>query len=351
MQAQGTRWPIRTPFDERPSLRIESQASSAPLNGELRHAHQQHPADILASIADAVVTTDLNTRITYLNPVAERLTGWDATEAIGQLACDVMMLVAESTREKIACMVERCLREGRAVDLQAGALLVRRDGREIPIGDSAAPIHNGAGVMVGVVLVVHDESEQRRVGHRLTFDAAHDSLTALPNRREFEKLLTQLIARPFVSHTSHVLLYLDLDRFKHINDTYGHDAGDAVLRGIGPVIARQLRASDTLARLGGDEFGVLLVNCARGDADRIADGIRLDVEAWRCAWMETIMTVGVSIGLVDITSNTDHMSAVMRAADAACYCAKSRGGGVVHYAPPRTEVRDFHRNTLPEVRV
>ncbi len=340
MRALGThRWPMGMPFGERPYVHTEPARTYAPLNSALRFAREQRATDVLASIADAVVTTDLSTRITYLNPVAERLTGWKAAEALGRPVCDVMMLVDERTREPIACMAERCLRERRSVDLEAGALLMRRDGCEIPIGDSAAPIRDRDGETVGVVLVVQDESEQRRVGRRLSFDAAHDALTGLANRQEFERRLSQLIARPSVSHTSHALLYLDLDRFKLVNDLHGHEAGDTVLRGLGPVITRQLRASDTLGRLGGDEFGVLLIDCAPRDADRIADGIRLEVEGWRCAWMETTLSVGVSIGLLDISSTPDDLSTVMRAADAACYHAKSRGGGVVHHAVAQGEAR------------
>ncbi len=324
MQAPSTnRWPPWPTHKESPPQWI-GPSRVVERNGHPSQVERdRHAEDVLHSIADAIVTTDRDSRVTYMNPVAERLTGWTAGEAIGHRLCDVMPLVAEESRAPIACMAERCLRAGRSVDLEMGALLVRRDGSEIPVGDSAGPIHTRDGETVGVVLVVQDESEQRRVGRRLSFDATHDALTGLVNRREFERQLTLLMSRP---HAAHALLYLDLDRFKQVNDTFGHEAGDTLLRAVGPIMSRQLRTSDTLARLGGDEFGVLLVNCALDDADHVADGIRRAIDSWQCAWAGTTLSVGISIGLLSLATAGADTAAVMRAADAACYQAKALGG-------------------------
>lgn len=297
-------------------------------------------SDTLQSIGDSLVTTDLAGRIKYLNPVAERLTGWSLAEAAGKPLETVMILRSEATGEPIASIVDRCLREGRAIDLEDGVVLIRRDGTEIAIGDSAAPIRNVNGKTLGVVLVIQDESEKRRVGHRLSYEAAHDGLTGLINWREFERQLTRLIAGLRDASASHILLYLDLDRFKLVNDTFGHDAGDALLRSLGPVIGRHLRPSDTLARLGGDEFGVLLKNCPLHEGNNIADNIREAVEEWRFDWANAPLSVGASIGLLHVTEASGDVAAIMRAVDAACYSAKAAGGGRVHEFSSR-------RNAIP----
>src|SRR5256884_571769 len=148
----------------------------------------------LASIADAVITTDVAGRITYLNPTAERLTGWRTTEALGQPVDTVLMLVSDATRQPLESIPARCLREGRAVDLTDGVLLLRRDGTEVPIGASAAPLRDRLGTQIGVVLVVHDVTERRRAARKLSHQATHDTLTGLVGRKEFEERLARVLA-------------------------------------------------------------------------------------------------------------------------------------------------------------
>ena len=221
-------------------------------------------------------------------------------------------------------------RGARAIDLEDGVLLIRRVGTEIPIGDSAAPVRDRLGEVIGVVMVIQDESEKRVVGRRLSFEATHDLLTGLVNRREFERRLTRMVTGLEGAPAEHVVLCLDLDRFKAVNDSCGHDAGDALLRSLGPLFSRHLRKRDTLARLGGDEFGVLLENCPPAEARRIAEEIRADFEQFRFEWSGTSFALGASIGLLVVTSDNGGVEAVLRAADAACYTAKEQGGNRVH---------------------
>ncbi len=274
--------------------------------------------------------TDLAGRITYLNPVAAHLTGWGAQEAIGELLEAVLPLVSESTRRAIPSTAARCLAEGRSVDLEDGVVLVRRDGTEVPVGDSAAPVRDQQGATVGVVLVIQDESEKRRVGHRLAYEATHDALTGLVNRREFDRRLARVFAGLGSSDAAHALLIMDLDRFKTVNDSSGHQAGDAMLRELGPLLSRHLRKRDTLARMGGDEFGALLENCPLADAERVAESLRAAVEQYRFEWEGQVHAIGISVGLIPVVAESGGMLDVLRAADGACYEAKEAGGNRVH---------------------
>jgi diguanylate cyclase (GGDEF)-like protein/PAS domain S-box-containing protein len=288
----------------------------------------------LASIADAVITTDVAGTITYMNPTAERLTGWRTTEALGQPVDTVLTLVSDATRRPMENIPARCLREGRTVDLADGVLLVRRDGTEVPIGDSAAPLRDRHGTTIGVVLVFHDVTERRRAARKLSHEATHDALTGLVGRKEFEERLARVLAEAAAGAAEHVLCYLDLDRFKIVNDTCGHEAGDDLLRKIGRLLGGRLRSRDTLARLGGDEFGVLLEYCSLTKAEEIAGKLQRAIDDFRYVWGERTFSLGVSIGVVPITAGSGRTADVLRAADQACYAAKDAGGNRVQLAGP-----------------
>jgi diguanylate cyclase (GGDEF)-like protein/PAS domain S-box-containing protein len=293
----------------------------------------------LESIGDAVITTDTAGRMMYLNPVAERLTGWRTTEALGLPAATILTFISDTTREPVESPVARCLQEGRAVDMADGVLLLRRDGTEVAIGDSAAPIRDRNGATTGVVLVFHDVTEKRRVSRKLSHEAAHDALTSLVNRKEFERRLTRTLGDVTDSGVGeHSLCYLDLDRFKLVNDACGHEAGDELLRRIAALLASHMRKRDTLARLGGDEFGALLENCPLNEAVEIAETIRQAMEEFRYVWDGQSFSLGISIGLVPITPSSGRMASVLRAADAACYIAKEAGGNRVFADRPEPAI-------------
>jgi len=287
----------------------------------------------LASIADAVIATDLAGTITYMNPTAERLTGWRTTEALGQPLDTVLTLISEATRQPIENIPARCLQEGRAVDLADGVLLLRRDGSEVAIGDSAAPIRDRNGATIGVVLVFHDVTERRRAARMLSQEATHDSLTGLISRQEFERRLGRALAEVVAGAAEHAFCYLDLDRFKVVNDTCGHEAGDDLLRTIGRLLAERLRGRDTVGRLGGDEFGILLEHCSLAKAEEIAGSLLRIIEDFRYVWGEQTFSLGASIGVVPITAASGRTPDVLRAADHACYTSKNAGGNRVHVGP------------------
>jgi diguanylate cyclase (GGDEF)-like protein/PAS domain S-box-containing protein len=297
----------------------------------------------LQSIGDAVITTDSEGRIDYMNPVAESLTGWENREAQGQLIGDVLTVVDEATREASESPVMRCLREGRMLGLSEHTVLVNRRGQELAIQDSAAPIRDRAGNLIGAVMVFHDVSKERRLHRALHYQASHDALTGLINRREFENRLTAAVENARQDGGGrHALLYLDLDQFKLVNDTCGHPAGDQLLKQITGVLQSRVRSGDTLARLGGDEFGILLQSCSLDQALRIAESLRQAIRDFRFIWQDGVLEVGVSVGIVEITNDTPTVASVMSAADVACYSAKDLGRNRVQLYKP-DDVPERHR--------
>lgn len=284
----------------------------------------------LASIGDAVITTDASACIEYLNPVAEQLTGWSADEARGQTLSTVFQLSHEASGEAIADPVSVCLAENRIIKLELHAVLHRRDGSKVAIEDSAAPIRDRDGAVLGAVLVFHDVSEQRRLTSEIRHQASHDMLTGLLNRREFEDRLARVISTAKAEQNQHVLLYLDLDQFKIVNDTCGHAAGDELLRQVSELFVSNLRQRDTLARLGGDEFGLLLEHCSLDQAYFTAEKLRRALEDFLFSWEEQSFRLSVSIGLVTINNRSGSLDQVLQAADSACYVAKNKGRNQIH---------------------
>lgn len=279
----------------------------------------------LRSIGDAVITTDTNSRVRELNPVAEHLTGWTADQARGRDLSEVLRVISELDREPVADPVTRVLGSGQMAWVEDSALLISRDGREYSIADSAAPIRDRQGDVIGAVLVFHDVTEERRIARALRFQAAHDALTGLINRREFELRLEQALERAAVDSTELALCYIDLDQFKVVNDTCGHAAGDELLRQVTTLLQGQLRRQDTLARLGGDEFGLLLENCSESVATRITNDLLDVLRAARFTWGGRVFRFGASIGVALVSQPLQTLAQVLSAADAACYAAKEAG--------------------------
>jgi diguanylate cyclase (GGDEF)-like protein/PAS domain S-box-containing protein len=290
----------------------------------LLFAEKERAQVTLASIGDGVITTDVGGRIEFLNSVAEELTGWTTADAAGQTLDKVFRIVNETTRATVANPVEVVLRTGVIVGLANHTVLIRRDGTELNIEDSAAPIRDRDGNVVGVVLVFHDVTKTHEMAKQMGWAATHDSLTGLFNRAEFERRLTALLSRT-VAGSQHALLYIDLDQFKVVNDTCGHAAGDQMLCQVASCMHERLREADTLARLGGDEFGVLLENCPAGKAREIAESILEAVSGLRFVWDDKTFVVGASIGMVPVAGENLDGTRLLAAADTACYAAKDAG--------------------------
>jgi diguanylate cyclase (GGDEF)-like protein/PAS domain S-box-containing protein len=284
----------------------------------------------LRSIGDAVITTDAAGLVTWMNPVAERMTGWLAAEAQGRPATLVFRVVDEETRTSVVSPVARCLAGGPVAEPDRQALLVARGGAEFGIEESASPIRSDAGEMLGVVLVFHDVSEQRRLSGEMTWRATHDALTGLVNRPEFTTRLQRTLRHAKETGTANALLCIDLDQFKRVNDACGHAVGDQLLQQMGTLLGAAIRARDTLARLGGDEFALILEHCTLEHARQVAQKICDRMDDFRFIHGELSFRIGASIGLVPLDARWADAAAPMLAADAACYAAKEEGRNRVH---------------------
>jgi diguanylate cyclase (GGDEF)-like protein/PAS domain S-box-containing protein len=289
----------------------------------------------LQSIADAVITTNRDGTVDYVNPIAEKMTGWSAAEARGRSVTEIVKLVADGGREPIQDPVRSALKSGEPLHLADQTALVSRRGLEVPIQATVAPIRDRAGQTAGAVIVFSDVSRERRMKRLLSYQAAHDALTGLINRREFESRLNSAIESARADrNVRHAMIYVDLDQFKVVNDTCGHPAGDQLLRQVTGLLQTRVRANDVLARLGGDEFGVLLEHCTPEQALRIADSLRQSIHDVRFQWGTNTMQIGASIGIVEINQHTESVATLLSAADIACYSAKDGGRNRVQVYDP-----------------
>jgi diguanylate cyclase (GGDEF)-like protein/PAS domain S-box-containing protein len=301
----------------------------------------------LDSLAEAIIATDAAGLITYINPAAERLTGSGAGAAIGKTLEDIVGFVDETDRRLLSDPVRQALTSGAAVNLSRRALLLSRaNGSERSIELSASPIRNDARELIGAVVLLHDVTELRGLARQMSYQATHDALTGLVNRREFEGRLEEAIESGHRGDGQHVLCYLDLDRFKVVNDTSGHLAGDSMLREVAKVLRDAPRDSDTVARLGGDEFGMLLIGCPLEKARQIADDVCRAVGDYRFVWKDKIFNIGVSIGLVEISRESGTLEELFAAADSACYVAKKQGSGRVAVYSARDEALARHTGEI-----
>jgi diguanylate cyclase (GGDEF)-like protein/PAS domain S-box-containing protein len=295
----------------------------------------------LQSIGDGVITTDSKCRIEYLNPVAEQLTGWRLEHAQGRIVDEIFRSFHEETCEPLENPLAVSIRRTRAIKSVRPTLLIRRDGNELYIESCASPIRDGAGNVLGGVLVFHDVSESRELNRKLSYHASHDILTGLVNRREFESRLERAIKSARAREASYALCHIDLDQFKIINDNCGHSAGDALLGQVGALLKSKIRWRDTVSRLGGDEFGVLLESCSLEEAVRNAEGLREAIRNYKFVWEERTFRLGASIGVVPISPENEDVAALLSAADSACAAAKENG---------RNRIYSFQENDIDLMR-
>jgi len=292
-------------------------------------AERERAEITLASIGDAVISTDIGGRIDYLNPAAEFLLGLASQDARGRRLKSVAEIVETATVaddfKRVAAMLAGQGQDQRLTD----RMLRRTDGRVVPVSVMGAPLLIASEV-AGGVLVLADMTREQEYVARLSWQASHDMLTGLTNRREFERRLSTALDSIAAEERRHALMYLDLDQFKLVNDTAGHAAGDALLKQVKGLLSGKFRERDTLARLGGDEFALLLDNCRLDEACRIAEIIVASFREWRFAWKNRTFNVGASAGVSAINRACESAAQALSQADVACYTAKEHGRNRVH---------------------
>jgi diguanylate cyclase (GGDEF)-like protein/PAS domain S-box-containing protein len=319
----------------------QSAAATAPPAGQPR------AMATLDAMGESVITVDEEGRIDYINSSAEALFGQRSDLIIGKTFLDVASLVDEADRRSLGDPVRMALTSGGRVSMGRRAVLVPvQGGMERSVELNVTPLLSDAKTPSGVVLVLHDTSELRGLTRQMTYQASHDALTGLVNRREFERRLQEAMDSAQSGDAAHALCYLDLDRFKVVNDTCGHTAGDNMLREVASIIKEAVRDSDTVGRIGGDEFALLLVGCPLEKARQIADDVVRSVGDYRFVWKDKIFNIGVSIGLVEIGRGVGAIEDLMSSADSACYVAKQQGGVHVHVYSAREEAAARHTGEI-----
>jgi len=292
--------------------------------------HEKEVAQVtLNSIGDAVITTDLNGIIQSLNPQAEILTGWRQSEAQGQPLKLVLQLFNAVTGDPVENFLSASI-TSRLSAFSHHTLIRNRDAEEFIVEPSVAFIRMSNAEIIGMVVICRDVTENRKLAAQLCWEASHDPLTNLINRREFKRRLSELMEEKSTTESEHSLCYLDLDQFKIVNDTCGHAAGDELLRQITTLLQSQIRKTDLLARLGGDEFALLLYECPLKQARQVAEDLRQVVQDFRFVWQDKTFSIGVSIGLVKLDPVVTSLADVMSAADSAMYAAKDAGRNRIH---------------------
>jgi diguanylate cyclase (GGDEF)-like protein/PAS domain S-box-containing protein len=284
----------------------------------------------LTSISDGVITTDSRGTVRSMNPVAEQLTSWAADDARGRSVTEILHFTEDDGGKPLENPVFRCVQEQKVIGTGEKPLVSSRNGKPLLIQCTASPIRNFRSIIQGVVLVIRDVTEEQLLTRKLSWQASHDSLTGLINRLQFERRLKNTLTLAHSENSANALLFLDLDRFKLINDSCGHNAGDEALRQLADLLRNVIRRQDTLARLGGDEFGLLLEACPEKQALEVADSLRSAVADYRFIWQGKTFSLGVSIGLVPFGAEYSDISTLMRHADSACYAAKESGRDRVH---------------------
>ncbi len=321
----------------------KSAELALPVAEEALFEEKERAQITLNSIGDAVVTTDILGKVTYLNVAAETMTGWSRRDAFGRPLVQVFKIIDGATRQASVDPAEHAMKENRTVGLAANCVLIRRDGSEFAIEDSAAPIHNRDGQVAGAVVVFHDVSRTRAAALKMAHLAQHDFLTDLPNRALLTERLSQAIGLARRHRRQVALLFLDLDGFKHINDSLGHAVGDQLLQSVATRLVACVRDTDTVFRQGGDEFVVLLAEIKQPqDAAHVAETLRVELAAPHCIDGRELH-VSLSIGISVYPDDANNADTVLRNADTAMFHVKASGRDNYQFFSADMDQRAVHR--------
>jgi diguanylate cyclase (GGDEF)-like protein/PAS domain S-box-containing protein len=313
---------------------------------EVLFIEKERASVTLNSIGDAVLSTDILGNVTYLNVVAEKMTGWTCAEALGRPLGEVFHIIDGATREPSPNPMALAVETDRTVGLTANCILIRRDGSESFIEDSAAPIHDRSGSITGAVIVFHDVSMSKTITEEMAHLATHDGLTNLPNRMLLTDRANQAIVRARRNGTRVAVMYLDLDGFKHINDSLGHTVGDKMLRSVATCLVCCVRSSDTVSRQGGDEFVVLLSEISHAADASITARKILTALTSSHACNDANLHITLSIGLSTYPEDGEDAETLIKNADAAMYLAKQEGRNNYRFYTKEMNVRAIERQII-----
>ncbi|MHA7845837.1 diguanylate cyclase [Serratia sp. D1N4] len=297
---------------------------------EALHQEKERLHITLDAIGEGVISTDGEMRITFMNPIAEQMSGWPLALALGMPITGVVRMTNGKDGPEVENPVQYCLLEGKTLPQEYALVLHSRDGRRFDVQTSVSPLKTLEGGVMGAVMVLQDVSASRELMKKLSYSASHDALTNLQNRPSFEKRLKNATVSVADNDQQHALVFLDLDRFKVVNDSAGHAAGDALLKEIAQLMQRQLRNSDCLARLGGDEFGLILFDCSLEQAKTLMQQMVSQIDEHPFYWEGKTYHVGASAGITQISAASGKSAELLAQADIACYTAKHRGRGQVY---------------------
>jgi diguanylate cyclase (GGDEF)-like protein/PAS domain S-box-containing protein len=291
----------------------------------------------LQSIDDAVVTTDAHTRITYINAAAEALLGLDVKAVEGRRVQELIHLTDAETAKPAANLLSQAALHGKSFRRTEACVLHRADASICLVTDIVSPVLDSNGFVTGLVIVLRDATFEADRDRDLRHRALHDPLTGLSNRADFESRLREIFRKTHHLERPAALFAIDLDRFKAVNDSAGHAAGDAMLRKVAEVCSNAVRSSDVVARLGGDEFAIILDKCGAAQAATIGDKLLRELNPLSLGWEGAVHSVGASIGIASRRADMDSEKDWLAAADKACYQAKHAGRGVIRVAEPESE--------------
>jgi len=315
-------------------------------NAEALFAEKERAIVTLNSIGDGVISTDIDGNVTYLNQAAQAMTGWSGAEAQGRSFADVFRVFDHTNPGRAVNPMAAAMRQNSTVGLTAGCILTRRDGHQARIDDSAAPIHDRKGHVIGAVMVFHDVTQAHEMTQRMSYLAHHDYLTDLPNRLLLDDRLTQAIAAAHRQDEQLAVLFVDVDRFKHINDTLGHAIGDQLLRSVAARLVSGVRASDTVSRQGGDEFVILLSEISHAENAALSAKKLLSTLSMPHRIGEHDLQITISIGISVYPDDGADAEALVKNADVAMLAAKDNGRSNYQFFKSDMNVHALERQSL-----
>jgi len=315
-------------------------------NAQALFVEKERAEVTLNSIGDAVISTDVAGNVTYLNQVAEAMTGWIGADAMGRAFGEVFRVLDSANHERTVNPMTVAMQENKIVGLSAGSILVRRDGTKSAIEDSAAPIHDRRGRVTGAVMVFHDVTQALAVSQRMSYLAHHDYLTDLPNRLLLDDRLSQAMIAAHRHHQQLAVLFVDVDRFKHVNDSLGHAIGDQLLLSVAGRLVASVRSSDTVSRQGGDEFVILLSTIAHAEDAALSANKILNALAMPHRVKEHDLQISASIGIGIYPDDGQEAQTLVKSADIAMLNAKASGRNNYQFFKPDMNQHALERQSL-----